>query len=167
MEISSMMRISMDRITSGSISGRTAPLVMISGGSLNMECIVCPSTFIAAIPVGATTAVECWGLDLIKDRKVDFPVPAPPWIMCIRYSGDVRSESTCFISWVRTCSGGLSPVPGLGASDTEGLLCLHRDALMGSVYRLKPVKSKVMFGKRAPGRTVRVWHRCGRYQWCK
>ena len=65
-------------------------------GSRNSEWIVCPSTFSAATPVGAQTAI-C--LSVFQARccsSVDLPVPARPVTnTCSRVSSMRRNSSSC------------------------------------------------------------------------
>ena len=65
-------------------------------GSRNSEWIVCPSTFSAATPVGAQTAICFCVFQARCCSSVDFPVPARPVTnTCSRVSSMRRNSSSC------------------------------------------------------------------------
>ncbi len=74
------------------------PLRCSSGARRNRECIVCPLTFKAAMPVGAATTDFFFVFSLKWRRRTLFPVPARPVMKRCWWDCSITSNKAC-------CSG--------------------------------------------------------------
>ena len=96
-EISSMTSVSIAFMILRAGSDCSSSLSAMSPiGRRNSEWIVCPSTFSAATPVGAHTAICFCVFQARCCSSVDLPVPARPVTnTCSRVSSIRRKSSSC------------------------------------------------------------------------